>query len=335
MYWFIRSNNTGLYASTDSTQHTISFIDGSQRGFCEIFKFCKTAHKVCSSTLPRIYVAQSDWSLLTVDPYNAYVFDDAFFDRNNESGMLLMVNGEPCHLEPIIFQSLNLTHHLMEFETQGFTLFENVLSDDEIHEAKQSLDIVDGSTTDDQIRRGDLLSRSHVFQSILLKEQVLIMLQIIMGGNNFKCSTWSSNTLMGNNSNAHKPFIPLWHVDYPYHEIPPPWSNDDSVPPLGVQTLWMLDDFTKDNGATYVIPKSQTFLRPPTPQNIVDKEQTCIQMLGKKGSVVISHGSWWHSQGVNNTQHSRTCLLGTFTPRWIKSKDKMESSNEMLMHLLN
>lgn len=42
-----------------------------------------------------------------------------------------------------------------------------------------------------------------------------------------------------------------------------------------------------------------------------------------KGSVIIAHGAWWHSQGVNRTSTPRTCLLATFVPKWIVSKDDL------------
>src|SRR6185295_6520743 len=50
-----------------------------------------------------------------------------------------------------------------------------------------------------------------------------------------------------------------WHVDSPLTQIAEPLPNFT----LGIQTAWMLDDFTFDNGATHVVTGSNHTQRKP------------------------------------------------------------------------
>ena len=43
-----------------------------------------------------------------------------------------------------------------------------------------------------------------------------------------------------------------WHIDAPLTQMPEPLPEI----PLAVQNAWIIDDFTVDNGATHVVPKS-------------------------------------------------------------------------------
>ena len=60
------------------------------------------------------------------------------------------------------------------------------------------------------------------------------------------CSTWSANT-------AYPGYEKYgWHPDYPYWWINQPWPLDK----VCGQTIWLLDDFTEENGGTGFMPGS-------------------------------------------------------------------------------
>lgn len=84
------------------------------------------------------------------------------------------------------------------------------------------------------------------------------------------------------------------HSDWPLHRIPSPWPPW----PLLLQTMWMLTDFTPENGATRVVPGSHLAARPPNPARDYSHE---LPAIGKKGSVLIWHGAIWHRNGANTT----------------------------------
>ena len=77
----------------------------------------------------------------------------------------------------------------------------------------------------------------------------------------------------------------------------------------------MLDDFTKLNGATRLIPKSHQKNTFPKNNKIYKQEK---QILAPKGSVLIMDGGLWHGGGENIDGSSRWCLLFTYVRWFIK-----------------
>ena len=77
--------------------------------------------------------------------------------------------------------------------------------------------------------------------------------------------------------------------------------------PFGiVTTLWMIDDFTPDNGATRIVPRSHLSLSPP-PRALADpgshhKDEFVV--TGSAGTVLLFNGHLWHS-GTKNRSGAR------------------------------
>lgn len=226
----------------------------------------------------------------------------------------------------IVINGVNITLHYQNLDQQGYTVLEKFVKVDTVDAIKSKLDLPAFGSPHDQIRRSDLLKRGSVFGALITNEIILSIVSLYMNGN-FKCATWSSNTLYKTTSVENLKYN--WHVDYPYHDIPVEfWPVQHQ--PLSAQCVWMLDDFTVENGATLTIPHSHTFCTHPTLKNT----KTCMphKLIYPKGSVVISHGAWWHSQGINKTDVPRTCLLSTYVRRWIKQKDDMKTQYESCEH---
>jgi ectoine hydroxylase-related dioxygenase (phytanoyl-CoA dioxygenase family) len=102
------------------------------------------------------------------------------------------------------------------------------------------------------------------------------------------------------------------HVDYPYSVMSEPFPD----PPMQLQTIWALDAFTEENGATRVLPHSQKTRRRPDRQEFYDKS---IPVLCPAGSLILSHGGLWHDSATNRSQTDRVAILGNYTPFWVKS----------------
>lgn len=85
-----------------------------------------------------------------------------------------------------------------------------------------------------------------------------------------------------------------FHSDWPAHRIPQPFPTW----PMLMQTMWMLTDFTVENGATRIVPGSHLLGRPPQPGEAEEQE---IAVVGKKGSVFVWHNALWHQSGPNTS----------------------------------
>jgi len=91
----------------------------------------------------------------------------------------------------------------------------------------------------------------------------------------------------------------------------PPLHQDvqrgaDGDPLVGF--IFMVDDFTIENGATRFVPGSQTLLHPPT-------EGAEHHACGPAGSLMIFDGLIWHEHGANRTGAPRRSVQGYFVRR--------------------
>jgi ectoine hydroxylase-related dioxygenase (phytanoyl-CoA dioxygenase family) len=103
-----------------------------------------------------------------------------------------------------------------------------------------------------------------------------------------------------------------WHVDSPLTQIAEPLPNFT----LSIQTAWMLDDFTIDNGATHVATGSNhTQRKPPSGQTALDSE-TVVE--GPAGSVAMWLSQTWHRHGANVTDSPRTGVIIQYGRSWVK-----------------
>ena len=329
----------------------------------EIFRMIAngTQFKLASVTHPPFYLADNGFTVHINEAVDIEIVnhgDKTYMMMSNKPDMYLcfdLVANKPkfiqcpysfansLSIDDVIVNGFNLTFHAKEVISKGYTILKNVLTKEEVETIKVALDI---SKRDDQevlqIRRGDLLERHEMLGKILTNNTLLALITIIMF-DDFKLATWSSNTLFKSGPQSKSEMDAGWHVDYPYHDIAPPWPKTTVTSPFSVQTLWLMDDFTIDNGATWMVPESHKLQVPPSYSHMASC--TPMQLCASQGDVVVTHGAWWHCQGVNMTEYPRTCLLGTFTKRWIRSKDNMEEQfkmysskygdNDILKHLIS
>jgi ectoine hydroxylase-related dioxygenase (phytanoyl-CoA dioxygenase family) len=80
--------------------------------------------------------------------------------------------------------------------------------------------------------------------------------------------------------------------------------------PIMAVVIWMLEDFTEENGATRIVPGSHKLLIYPKDN---EKHPDEILVTGKKGTAVIIDGQLWHASNENKTNFSRWCILSTYT----------------------
>ena len=85
--------------------------------------------------------------------------------------------------------------------------------------------------------------------------------------------------------------------------------------PWMINSIWMITDFTVENGATLVVPFSHRARRRPSASDIAESHP--VPVCGRRGSVLLWHGGTWHGQGANTTddQH-RMALNIAYYPAW-------------------
>jgi ectoine hydroxylase-related dioxygenase (phytanoyl-CoA dioxygenase family) len=96
-------------------------------------------------------------------------------------------------------------------------------------------------------------------------------------------------------------------VDYPYWALRPPYPTWN----LAAHALWMLDDFTEDNGAIGIIPRSHRRDYPPD-INPGEWPSDAVIATGAKGSVILAHGAYWHTARPNTSASTRSAVVVSY-----------------------
>ena len=107
---------------------------------------------------------------------------------------------------------------------------------------------------------------------------------------------------------------------------------DSYLPVVGdrtwaMQVVFVLEDMTKDNGGTVVVPGSHKSGR------YTDRELENIKYVeAKAGDLVIWDSRLWHGTTENRSKRSRWLLIATMTSWWIKQSMDITRSIEQDMY---
>jgi ectoine hydroxylase-related dioxygenase (phytanoyl-CoA dioxygenase family) len=110
-------------------------------------------------------------------------------------------------------------------------------------------------------------------------------------------------------------------------ETPQPWHADDTFYPLprprtkrlAVSTIWAIEDFTADNGATELAPGSHrwAYERP-------DDATRTIQAIMPAGSVIVFDGALWHRGGRHRAgSATRLAISPQYCQPWLRPQESM------------
>ncbi|MDY7003191.1 MAG: phytanoyl-CoA dioxygenase family protein [Cyanobacteriota bacterium] len=208
----------------------------------------------------------------------------------------------------------DVTYFVKEIiEGQGFVVIPEVLSKTQAEEARSTvlqlaeLDRQKGKLLieDKRERLYGLVYKGKIFELMLQHPKVLEIIEVILG---------EDMTLGGSSAHILNPGATNMgvHVDYPYFTMKLPFP---SAPVMDIQVIWMVEDFTEDNGAPIFAPNSQKLCSPPDSSNFSKIAQ---KVTGKAGSAVLSHGLCWHDTSMNFSDKPRVSILANYTPKFIR-----------------
>ena len=215
-------------------------------------------------------------------------------------------------------EKLDLVEH--DLREIGFHIIENVISDEEADEAREAIwklveeDIANGqnhSYGEGKIRRvWAIVGKSPIFRGLIQHPTVVAVWKRMLG-EDVIASTFTAN-IVGSGAPAGG-----WHIDYPYWAMQAPFPSGS----LTGQTVWMLDDFTAENGATACIAGSHKTLRRPELGEAEGLEMSVA--IAPKGSILFTNGAIWHQCLPNTTDASRVGLLGMYNRSVIYPQEDM------------
>ncbi|MFN8644442.1 MAG: phytanoyl-CoA dioxygenase family protein [Candidatus Binatia bacterium] len=114
-------------------------------------------------------------------------------------------------------------------------------------------------------------------------------------------------------------------IDIHPGEVAQPLHHDDGFypfprprPAISAATIWAVDDFTEENGATLVLPGSHRWDdRLPTDAD----RRALVPAVMPSGSAIFFLGTLWHGAGANRSGASRLAATAQYCQPWARQQE--------------
>jgi ectoine hydroxylase-related dioxygenase (phytanoyl-CoA dioxygenase family) len=86
---------------------------------------------------------------------------------------------------------------------------------------------------------------------------------------------------------------------------------------MSINTFFAISDFSRENGATLVVPGTHQKSIPPTPEYL---HANAVSVECPAGSMLVFDSTLWHAAGDNQTNRNRLAINNQFTRSYIKQQ---------------
>jgi ectoine hydroxylase-related dioxygenase (phytanoyl-CoA dioxygenase family) len=212
---------------------------------------------------------------------------------------------------PEMHMSTTLQEHAYNLRTRGYAVVEGVLDANQIGEAKVALDEIFEREKEFGPKRGwhndvykvaYMLPQKHpLFRSFCLNPRLLPLMREVLGPTCVLASLNGLSMTPGGQTQA-------LHID-----------QNESTPGsvLYINALHALDDFSRANGCTRVVPYSHDRMWHKT----IDKqalEREAVYLEAPAGSVIAYNGGLFHAGSRNDTDKPRRAIHPFFSRQWVR-----------------
>lgn len=164
-------------------------------------------------------------------------------------------------------------------------------------------------------RLANLVNKGETFQRLISEPRLLRYIGLVLGSD-FKLS--SLNARSANPRNG---------ISQPLHADMGAIADDRGY--WVCNSVWMLDDFTEENGPIRIVPGSHRWNR--LPQDLMDDPSKAHPdeeiITGAAGTVVVMNAHAWHGGTANRTDRPRTALHAFYARR---DKAQQQYQKELL-----
>lgn len=193
-----------------------------------------------------------------------------------------------------------------ELDTVGYVVVENVLDAGSLSQVRNRVEELyqsEGEDAGSEFRKeegsrrlANLVDKGEIFERLIAMPQILELVGHVLGPN-FKLSSFNARSANPFSSEAQ-----------PLHCDASALPDDKGF--WVCNTIWLLDDFTAENGATRVIPGSQNWRELPqdTLGDPVATHPQEVLLTAPAGSVVVMNTHAWHGGTANQTGNHRRAL---------------------------
>lgn len=192
----------------------------------------------------------------------------------------------------------------------GYVIIENLMSDDDVAALKQGAyaelqhfgrNSFEGERTQ---RLYGLPQKLRSADCFIESAQILAHLDALLKPNYLLSQAQVINIL------SESPAQPL-HIDDGFYPWPKP------RPALSIATVFALDEFRADNGATVVIPKSHLWGEGRVPTD----EDERVKAVMSAGSCILFMGNLWHGGGENISGSSRMAFTAQYCEPYLRTQE--------------
>ena len=160
-------------------------------------------------------------------------------------------------------------------------------------------------------RLANLVNKGEVFQRVIETPQVLECMEHVLG-RRFKLSSLNVRSA-----------DPYSDCSQPLHADSGAVADERGY--WVCNSVWMLDDFTTENGAIRMVPGSQRWRRLPQDAlaDPVAPHPEEELLTGEAGTVVVMNAHMWHGATANRTDRKRRAMHAFYT-RWDKPQQQYQ-----------
>jgi len=202
-----------------------------------------------------------------------------------------------------------------ELKEKGYTIIKNVVNKEWINILKPAMDKAFIKHRETQIKNNNDIHTEGVALHVLLSDPIFLNflkhLQKTGFFTNLQTNFFNSKCILNsfsalNNLPNQPNFSAIVHRDLRFYS--------DNFP-IMVNCLLMVDDFTIENGGTYLLPYSHLEQRKPDDEEFFNK---AIQATGSEGDILLFNANVWHSSAPNKTQNNRRAIPITVSKSFMK-----------------
>ena len=248
-----------------------------------------------------------------------------------------MAEPQIAQTQAAIDQWLNgksLDDWLKQYDEDGYLIFENVLSHDELAVIREAIEPfieqnISGRNDFEGLKSNRvyaMLAKSPVFAELAIHPLALAFAEAELGSSCLLSACLAINLHPGET-------VQPWHMDTGHIEIPMP------RPAYGVSTFWAIDDTTEENGATEILPGSHKWSVDSldgalAPEVFADRQirdvnddpgarDGIVKATMPAGSFMVAKGTLWHRGGANKSDKSRMIITPQYCPGWARQLENM------------
>ena len=209
------------------------------------------------------------------------------------------------------FHVPGLDSWVTQINNQGFVAIPNWLTEDRVkqlkHDLRSEVDPIRELMPPDfkTVRAHNLLAKTRCADDIVCDPKLSAIAQAVLGPNIQISVVVMFDLLPGAKAQGLHQDDGLWPIPRPH-------------PPFVVNSVIAVDEFTLQNGATHVVPKSHLWHDVPVKQ---PPDVETLQIAMKPGDMLIWHGALWHGGGANNTQDSRLAIDINFNLSYLAQQE--------------